>query len=81
MTVHVLVPGEMTVKSGHDLVDRIETDIRVSIGEIVVTTHLEPLEDPASFVHGENGDQPYPGRESLLPEPTKRNGQDGRERR
>ena len=81
MTVHVLVPGEMTVKSGHDLVDRIETDIRVSIGEIVVTTHLEPLEDPASFVHGENGDQPYPGRESLLPKPTRRNGQDGANRR
>lgn len=65
MTVHVLVPGNLTVKAGHDLLDRIEHDIRLAVGDIVVNTHLEPLEDPASFIHGENGDEPHPGRESL----------------
>ena len=75
MTVHVLVPGVMTVKSGHDLMDRIENDIRQAIGEISVVTHLEPLEDPASFNHGETGYNHHPGRESLSPAPvSRRNG-------
>ena len=72
MTVHVLVPGDMSVKAGHDLLDRIENDIRQAIGEITVVTHLEPLDDPASFSHGENGSEPYPGRESLMPTQTLR---------
>ncbi len=76
MTVHVLVAGDMTVKAGHDLLDRIEHDIRQSIGEIIVTTHLEPLDDPASFIHGENGGEPHPGRESLMPVTTRRNSGD-----
>jgi len=73
MTVHVLVPGEMTVKAGHDLLDRIEADIREAVGEIVVVTHLEPLEDPASFTHGESDHAPHLGRESLSPAPPPRN--------
>ncbi|MFM8332497.1 MAG: HAD-IC family P-type ATPase, partial [Candidatus Methylumidiphilus sp.] len=52
MTVHVLVPGSMSVQAGHDLVERIEAEIRAAVGEIVVVTHLEPLEDQASFTHG-----------------------------
>jgi hypothetical protein len=82
MTVHVLVAGGMTVKAGHDLLERIEAEIRHAIGEISVTTHLEPLEDPASFIHGENGGKPDPGRESLTPAPMpRRNGLDGTKRR
>jgi len=73
MTVHVLVPGGMTVKAGHDLLDRIEADIRQAVGEITVVTHLEPLEDPASFNHGESDHNPHPGRESLSPAPPSRN--------
>jgi len=72
MTVHVLVPGGMTVKAGHDLLDRIEADIRAGIGDISVVTHLEPLEDPASFTHGESDHAPHPGRESLSPAPPPR---------
>ena len=78
MTVHVLVPGKMTVKSGHDLMDRIENDIRQAIGEITVTSHLEPLDDPASFNHGQTGYNQHPGRESLTPAPVyRRNGPGG----
>jgi len=66
MTVHVLVPGDMTVKQGHDLLERIEADIRQSVGEIQVVSHLEPLNDPASFIHGETDAVPHPGRESLV---------------
>lgn len=53
MTVHVLVPGRLSVQAGHDLVDRIEADIRAAVGTINIVAHLEPLEDPASFVHGQ----------------------------
>ncbi len=51
MTVHILVPGSMTVQQGHDLVDRIEQEICQAVGDITVVSHLEPLEDPASFNH------------------------------
>ncbi|MDD5034623.1 MAG: HAD-IC family P-type ATPase, partial [Methylococcaceae bacterium] len=64
MTVHVLAPGSMTIKQGHDLLECIEAEIRQAVGEIIVLTHLEPLEDPVSFSHGETGE---PGRETLTP--------------
>jgi len=46
--VHVLVPGAWTVQRGHDLVERVEADIRGALPLATVFTHLEPLEDPAS---------------------------------
>jgi cation diffusion facilitator family transporter len=49
MSVHVLVPGEWTVTRGHELVEKLEEEIRRSVQRITVTTHLEPLEDPASW--------------------------------
>jgi cation diffusion facilitator family transporter len=51
MTVHILVPGSMTIQAGHDLAERIEHEISEVVGNITVVTHLEPLEDPASFNH------------------------------
>lgn len=51
ITLHVLVPGGWTVQQGHDLVERIEEDIRLSVPHAVVVTHLEPMEDIASFIH------------------------------
>ncbi len=49
VTVHVLVPGQWTVASGHDLAERIEAEIREILPRATVMTHLEPLEDPASW--------------------------------
>ena len=46
--LHVLVPGEWTVRQGHELADRIEHDIRAALPRTIVLTHLEPLEDPIS---------------------------------
>jgi len=46
---HVLVPGVWSVTRGHDLVEAIERAIREAIPQTIVLTHLEPLEDPASF--------------------------------
>jgi len=48
VSMHVLVPGHWTVQQGHDLADAIEREICSALPRTTVTTHLEPLEDPAS---------------------------------
>ena len=47
--VHVLVPGTMSVQAGHDILERIESEIRAKLPHVEVLTHLEPLEDPRSW--------------------------------
>ncbi|MGI8468990.1 MAG: cation diffusion facilitator family transporter [Pyrinomonadaceae bacterium] len=47
--VHILVPDEWTVQRGHDLIDKIEGEILRAVPESAIFSHLEPLEDPASF--------------------------------
>jgi cation diffusion facilitator family transporter len=49
VSVHVLVPGGWTVQRGHELLERIEDDIRHVVTDAVVFTHLESLDDPASW--------------------------------
>ncbi|HET7231495.1 MAG TPA: cation diffusion facilitator family transporter [Longimicrobium sp.] len=49
VSVHVLVPGAWSVQKGHELLERMEEEIRDAIPESTVFTHLEPLEDPVSF--------------------------------
>ncbi len=49
VSVHVLVPGDWTVHRGHELLERIEADIRNRLTDAVVFTHLESLDDPASW--------------------------------
>lgn len=49
VSVHVLVPGAWTVQRGHELLERIEGDIRRVLPDAVVFTHLESLDDPASW--------------------------------
>ena len=50
VTLHVLVPGDWTVQRGHQLLERLEEDIRRSLPDAVMFTHLEPRSDPASGV-------------------------------
>lgn len=47
--MHILVPGDWTVQRGHDLLERVEADIRKAIPDAIVSTHLEPVEDEASW--------------------------------
>ncbi|HJW28184.1 MAG TPA: cation diffusion facilitator family transporter [Saprospiraceae bacterium] len=59
VSVHVLVPGDWTVDRGHKLLERMEDDIRSALSNVTVLTHLEPIQDPASWNdmdldHGEN---------------------------
>ena len=49
VSFHVLVPGKWTVQRGHRLLENIEADIRHAIPNVTVFTHLESLNDPASW--------------------------------
>lgn len=49
ISMHVLVPGRWTVQRGHRLMERIEADIRQALPSAEVFTHLESLNDPASW--------------------------------
>lgn len=49
ITLHVLVPGDWTVKTAHDWVERIESDLRATIPGSHIIAHLEPLDDPSSM--------------------------------
>jgi cation diffusion facilitator family transporter len=49
ISLHVLVPGAWTVQRGHDLIERIEGDIRGILENATVFTHLEAQEDPAAW--------------------------------
>jgi len=49
ISMHVLVPGAWTVQHGHELLERIEQDIRSALPNSTVFTHLESLDDPASW--------------------------------
>lgn len=51
MSVHILVPGNWTVQQGHDLVEVIELRIMSLFDNIDIDTHLEPIEDLASWRH------------------------------
>ncbi len=48
VSFHVLVPGNWTVLAGHQLLERMEADIRRALPGTTVFTHLEALEDPTA---------------------------------
>jgi len=49
VSIDVLVPGAWSVQQGHDLVEKIEAEIRAVVSDSSVFTHLEPIEDPLSW--------------------------------
>lgn len=49
ISMHVLVPGEWSVAQGHDMLEKLEHDIRAALPGAIVLTHLEPLGHPASY--------------------------------
>ncbi len=46
LTVHILVPGQWTVQTGHNLIEQMERDLHRVLPQLTLTTHLEPLDDP-----------------------------------
>lgn len=49
VSMHVLVPGSWTVDQGHDVIEKIEEEIRESLMRTTVFTHLEPADNPVSW--------------------------------
>ena len=49
ISVHVLVPGSWSVHEGHVFLELVERDLRSAVPSATVFTHLEPIEDAASF--------------------------------
>jgi cation diffusion facilitator family transporter len=50
VSMHILVPGQWTVKRGHDLAEKIEAELANELqGNTTFFIHIEPSEDPASF--------------------------------
>jgi divalent metal cation (Fe/Co/Zn/Cd) transporter len=49
VSMHILVPGQWSVQHGHKTAEQIETEIRNTVPQIAIFTHVEPLEDPISF--------------------------------
>ncbi|MGZ6389771.1 MAG: cation diffusion facilitator family transporter [Ktedonobacterales bacterium] len=49
VSMHVLVPGDWTVKRGHDICEEVELAIHKALPDTTVFTHLEPREDPVAF--------------------------------
>lgn len=50
VSVHLLVPGHMSVHDAHHIAEDFEGDVRVALGgTVTVFTHLEPVEDELSM--------------------------------
>ena len=50
ISLHLLLPGSLTVQAGHDKSEFIEEYIENMFeGPVTVSTHIEPIEDPASM--------------------------------
>jgi cation diffusion facilitator family transporter len=49
ISLHVLVPGAMSVHDAHHIAEDIEADVRRAVGDAFVITHLEPNDDEISL--------------------------------
>ncbi|MDO9087347.1 MAG: cation diffusion facilitator family transporter [Anaerolineaceae bacterium] len=49
VNMHVLVPNEWTVEHGHALLNQLESELKESLPNSNIFTHLEPLQDPTSY--------------------------------
>ncbi len=49
VSIHVLVPGQWSVRKSHKVAEQIEAEIRKQVPNIAIFTHVEPIEDPMSI--------------------------------
>jgi cation diffusion facilitator family transporter len=49
VNMHVLVPNEWTVEHGHALLNQLESELKETLPNSNIFTHLEPLQDPTSY--------------------------------
>jgi cation diffusion facilitator family transporter len=50
ISVHILVPGGWSVQRAHDVAEQVDAKLREALSHATVFTHLEPVEDPKSFL-------------------------------
>ena len=55
ISFHMMVPGNWTVDRGHRMLDHIEAELCQALSNVTVFSHLESLEDPASWDDSELG--------------------------
>jgi cation diffusion facilitator family transporter len=60
ISVHILVPGGWSVQHAHDVAEQVDAELRGAIQHATVFTHVEPVEDPRSFLDAalDRQDQP-----------------------
>lgn len=49
ISLHVITPGNWSIRRGHDLLESIEKKIQRAVPLANVLTHIEPIEDPRSW--------------------------------
>jgi divalent metal cation (Fe/Co/Zn/Cd) transporter len=49
LSFHALFPNDFTIKKAHDLIYKIEKEIKESVFKIQIESHLEPKDDKKSF--------------------------------
>ena len=54
MEFHLLVPGQWSVRTGHDLTEDVIDALVEVVPEVRVSAHLEPIEDPRSYADEED---------------------------
>ena len=67
VSVQIQVPGDWTVQQGHNLLEMVEANVRKLVPTATVFTHIEPIEDPASW-DDEHLDRKEPLEEANLEE-------------
>ncbi|MDN6487586.1 MAG: cation-efflux pump, partial [Ancrocorticia sp.] len=60
-TVDLLIPGEWSVRRGHDLAETVKTEMKRAVPDLGVLIHVEPIEDPSSYEDIPDGFVPIPG--------------------
>jgi cation diffusion facilitator family transporter len=50
MVVHLLVPGDWSVRKGHSLAEKVERQVMENLDNVNIVTHIEPTDDPVSMM-------------------------------
>ena len=59
--LHMIVPRNLSVKEGHDLVDHLEHDIRTELPKSVIVVHIEPCDANCERCKMNPPDKPFRG--------------------
>ena len=55
VSFHLLVPGAWPVQQAHELAERVESRLTELLPGVTAITHIEPIEDPASYADATHG--------------------------